>query len=340
MVAAKSDLEQYFVLLEESIVTLQQALDSTFLAALIETGDNLANQGRIQVENNQPDEATRQKLNDLYSQLFSLNVSVDVKRKAMQLALLKASQSETPKPNQQMTPDAIGYLISFLAETFGTFATENTVIDLAVGTGNLLATVLIALNQQNKQQSFVGVGVDNDETQLSISAMLVRYLGLLVTLYHQDALDGLHSKPANLAVADLPIGYYPIDERAAAFETHSEQGHSYAHHLLIEQSMNAIVPDGIGIFIVPSSFFDSEEAPNFLSWATKGHFLQGFLNLPTNLFGQAKEQKSLLIVQNKGEHSHQVKQVLGGNIPDLKDTAKMQDFTKQVTAWAVSNQLK
>ena len=62
-------------------------------------------------------------------------------RKAIQLVLLKAMKSSV-QMNHQMTPDAIGLFMSYLAEKWMDGRKEITVLDPVVGTGNLLYTVL------------------------------------------------------------------------------------------------------------------------------------------------------------------------------------------------------
>jgi len=38
----------------------------------------------------------------------------------------------------------------------------------------------------------------------------------------------------DVSMSDFPIEYYPNDQKAAEFLTGVKEGHSYAHHLLME----------------------------------------------------------------------------------------------------------
>lgn len=42
--------------------------------------------------------------------------------------------------------------------------------------------------------------------------------------------------------------------------TSTEEGHSYAHHLLLEQSMKYVKPDGFGLFLMPSGFLETDQS--------------------------------------------------------------------------------
>ncbi len=79
-------------------------------------------------------------------------------------------------------------------------------------------------------------------------------------MYHQDAVTALDIPQCDLAISDLPIGYYPLDENAKNYQTRAKEGHSYVHHLLIEQSMNYLKPGAFGVFLVPSSLFQTKES--------------------------------------------------------------------------------
>jgi site-specific DNA-methyltransferase (adenine-specific) len=135
----------------------------------------------------------------------------------------------------------------------------------------------------------------------------------------------------------LPVGFYPVDERAKQFATAAKSGHSYAHHLLIEQSVRMLAPGGLGLFFVPSDLFQTEEAAGLTAWLTQAALFQGLLNLPKGFFTSATAQKALLVVQKPGGSAKQVKQVLLGEFPDLNDRAAFAQFVDSVHSWAAQN---
>jgi site-specific DNA-methyltransferase (adenine-specific) len=177
-----------------------------------------------------------------------------------QLVLLKGSKTESLQPNHQLTPDSIGFLFVFLIEQL-TLKKEQPldILDIAVGMGNLLLTTVINLQAAN--YTVKGIGVDNDETLLAIAASDSLLMDEEIQLFHQDSLQDLLVDPVDYVIGDLPVGYYPNDQQAEKFATHSEKEHSYAHHLLMEQGMKYVKPDGFGLFLVPSNFLETEQGP-------------------------------------------------------------------------------
>ncbi len=93
---------------------------------------------------------------------------------------------------------------------------------------------------------------------LEVASVSTELQHLNVKLYHQDAVTALDIPQCDLAISDLPIGYYPLDENAKNYQTRAKEGHSYVHHLLIEQSMNYLKPGAFGVFLVPSSLFQTQ----------------------------------------------------------------------------------
>ncbi|MEG2644353.1 MAG: class I SAM-dependent methyltransferase, partial [Enterococcus sp.] len=253
-----------------------------------------------------------------------------------QLILLKGSMSENLQPNHQLTPDSIGFLFVFLIEQL-TLKKEQpiSILDVTVGMGNLLLTTIINLQAAN--YSVKGIGVDNDETLLAIAAADSLLVGEEVKLFHQDSLQDLLVDPVDYVVSDLPVGYYPNDQQAEKFMTHSEKEHSYAHHLLIEQAMNYVKSDGFGLFLVPSNFLETEQGPLLQKWLKDEVFLQGIIQLPDELFKSEHSRKSILLLQKKGETAEQAEKVLLVHLPSLKNPTNVTEFFKKFEDWKSSN---
>ncbi len=139
--------------------------------------------------------------------------------------------------------------------------------------------------------------------------------------------------PQDFVVSDLPVGYYPVDANAARFETKNDEGHSFAHHLLIEQQVRYLKEAGVGFFIVPTNLFDTPEGEKLLSYLQKETYVQAMLAFPRNLFKDVQFSKSLLIVQKRGKGAKQVSQVLLGDIPEFKNREKFRKFTLTFEKW-------
>ncbi|MGX7059948.1 class I SAM-dependent methyltransferase [Vagococcus humatus] len=333
----QTKVEQGFYLLQTSINQLVQTLEINFYDAYIETLDNIGDHNQVRVIEGQPSPDVVKKVEASYKELEELELLPEEKRKITQLVLLDGMRKEPIQQNHQLTPDAIGFLFVYLIEQLAP-KKKNPLLsihDLTVGMGNLLFTVLTNLTLAEYQ--LTSTGIDIDDTLLSIAASTADWLNLPVTLYHQDSLEPLLLDPSDIAIGDLPIGYYGLEEKSNQFRMQVEEGHSYAHHLLLEQSMKYVKENGFGIFLLPSNFMTTEQADKLKEWIAEDVYLQGIIQLPSSLFKNEQSQKSIVIVQNKGKRSRQAKEILVTALPSLKDPQHLQLFFNQFQDWCEDN---
>lgn len=160
-----------------------------------------------------PTKETTQRITALYEELKKLSFEPEEWRRLSQLLLLKGSQTEHLQANHQLTPDSIGFLFVFLIEQLYTNKKAPVkILDIAAGMGNLLLTVLLNLSNAGYQTE--GIGVDIDDTLLAVAASTSDLTQANVQYFHQDGLQELLIDPVDFAISDLPIGYYPNDEKA------------------------------------------------------------------------------------------------------------------------------
>ncbi len=334
-ILAQAETETLFKVLDQSVTILMQQLTVSYVDALIETGDNLLSHS-VHVEDGKPDEQQVDALQKLYQSVNLQSLDAETIRRAIQLALLKAIHNDRVDPNHQMTPDSIGLLTAYLIAKLVGNTTELSILDIAVGTGNLLTTVINQL-QPERSSAIHGYGVDNDDNQLAIAAMSMDLQQSPVELFHQDALDPLLMPKTMVAIGDLPVGYYPLDERVKDFKTSATNGHSYVHHLMMEQAMEHLLPGGWGVFLVPTNIFQSRASQGLLKWMSSAAYLQGLLNLPKNLFLDDKSRKSVVVLQKHGDKAQQAGKVLLGEFPSFEDTRAFEAFTAQIDEWVGQN---
>lgn len=323
-------------LFNKAINLLKEDLGSPYMDALVETGDNLLEKGKIMVEDGKPTEKSIKELKLVYAEFLTISLSSEEMRQVIQFALVNAGKVDKIQPNHQMTPDSIGLLIAYLLERILGSREEIKILDIAVGTGNLLSTLANHL-KQSKIKKIELFGVDNDDTMLAVAGTSFKMQQIETQLYHQDAIDNLITPKVDIVLSDLPIGYYPIDERVVNFETKSKKGHSFVHHLLIEQSMLQLLPGGWGMFLVPKKLFESVEAKSLLEVIQKQAHFQGILNLPADLFATQDSAKSLLLLQKRGNGAKQANPVLLGGFPAIKDREEFTKFLQQVDSWINKN---
>ena len=259
---------------------------------------------------------------------LSEDISKEEIRRGIQLAVLKGMK-QNAQPHHQMTPDSIGLLIGHIAGRLVDGEEDITLFDPAVGTGNLLYTVMNAIGKD-----VTASAVEIDELLVRLSAVIAELLEHPVTLLVQDALRPLLVDPVDITISDLPVGYYPDDDNGSNYELMPSEGHAYAHHLFIEQSINHTKPGGYGIFIVPANLFESEQTAKLHPFLKEKTIIRAIIQLPKSLFQNKAHEKSILILQKPFLEQKSSPDVLLAQVPDMKDKQAMARFLQEIDQWA------
>ncbi|MFP7493308.1 class I SAM-dependent methyltransferase [Terribacillus saccharophilus] len=248
-------------------------------------------------------------------------------RKGIQLAILKGMKGATQQQHM-LTPDTVAMLIGYLTNKLVGDNENFRMFDPAVGTGNLLTAVL---NQVEREVH--AYGSDVDPTLIQLAVMNANMQERRVEFFHQDSLRPFLLEPVDLVVSDLPVGYYPDDIQAAQFELKAEEGHSYAHHLFIEQSLHYTKEGGYLLLVVPNFLFESDQARALHTFLQQHAHIMGLLQLPDTMFKNESQAKSVLILQKKGSLTTAPKQALLVQLPSFKNPNAMANVLKQINDW-------
>ncbi|CAM3948092.1 class I SAM-dependent methyltransferase [Bacillus wiedmannii] len=319
-------VETLFSIFDSSAVVLRKELDVTYLEALVETGDNLFEGAILQEELS---ESAIERLNREYSTFNEETYKGEEIRKAFQLAILKGMK-EGVQANHEMTPDAVGMFMSYLFHKFMQGQNEITVLDPAIGTGNLMTTVF---NSAKEGLAMSGFGVEVDEVLIKLALVNANLQKHAIEFFHQDGLAPLYIDPVDAVVSDLPIGYYPNEIGASEYKLKADQGMSYAHHLFIEQSVKHTKEGGYLFFLVPNFIFESDQAPKLHAFIKETCFIQGLLQLPVSMFKNEKNAKSIFVLQKKGPSVTMPKQALLVELPKFSNMKAMENIMDQLNTW-------
>ena len=275
-------VEELFTVVNETATLLQEELNCSYLEALAETGENLFQESVIQDELS---ELSAKRLKKTYDSINLSRFTKEEIRKSFQLAILKGMK-ESVQPNHQMTPDTIGMLIGYLLKKF---IKNNTyrLLDPAVGTGNLLTA---AINQE-LDKSVEGIGIEIDDLLIKLAYINANLQEHPIQFYNQDSLESLFIEPVDAVISDLPVGYYPNDVRAADYQLKADEGHSYAHHLFIEQSIKHVKSGGYLFFVIPNGLFESEQSKKLHEYLKETVNIQGIIQLPETMFKNKQTAK-------------------------------------------------
>lgn len=335
--AEADTVQQVFAPLDEAITTLSDDLRVSYWAALPEELANL-NNNEIHVENGAPTAATIAQLTALGDRFKAAKAAVGLTatQTAIQLTIVKGMREAKIDANLMITPEAIGTLVATVADVILAGAPSTTILDPSVGTGNLLLTVMRQLPLAGDAHRH-GYGVDNNEDLLAVADAFARQLNESVEWFHQDGIAPLVVPPVDMVVNEPPVGYYPLDDVAKDFATRAEEGHSFAHHLFIEQGMHYVQDGGFGFFIIPTALFNSKEARGLTAWMAQQTYIQALLELPKGLFQDENVAKSILVLQKHGGAAQQAKQILLAGIPNPDDHRGIAEFFQNVRDWRKDN---
>lgn len=306
-------IEKAYGYLLENTQTIQNDLQTNFYDALVE-------QNAIYLDGQT--ELTLVKENN--QRLKDLNLSKEEWRRSFQYLLMKAAQTEPLQANHQFTPDGIGFLLVFLVDQLAS-SDQVDVLEMGSGTGNLAQTLM-----NNCQRSLDYLGLEIDDLLIDLAASMAEVMKADVNFAQGDAIRPQVLKESDVIISDLPVGYYPDDAIASRYQVASPQGHTYAHHLLIEQSLKYLKPGGVAIFLAPNDLLTSEQSPLLKKWMQDHAQVLAMVTLPENLFRSANLAKTIFVFRKQEE---EVVQPFVYPLTDLQDQEDLMKFRESFQNW-------
>ena len=306
-------IEKAYGYLLESTQTIQNDLQTNFYDALVE-------QNAIYLDGQT--ELTLVKENN--QRLKDLNLNKEEWRRSFQYLLMKAAQTEPLQANHQFTPDGIGFLLVFLVDQLAS-SDQVDVLEMGSGTGNLAQTLM-----NNCQRSLDYLGLEMDDLLIDLAASMAEVMKSDVNFAQGDAVRPQVLKESDVIISDLPVGYYPDDAIASRYQVASPQGHTYAHHLLIEQSLKYLKPGGVAIFLAPNDLLTSEQSPLLKKWMQDHAQVLAMVTLPENLFRSANLAKTIFVLRKQEEA---VVQPFVYPLTDLQDQEDLMKFRESFQNW-------
>ena len=306
-------IEKAYGYLLENTQTIQNDLQTNFYDALVE-------QNAIYLDGQT--ELTLVKENN--QRLKDLNLNKEEWRRSFQYLLMKAAQTEPLQANHQFTPDGIGFLLVFLVDQLAS-SDKVDVLEMGSGTGNLAQTLM-----NNCQRSLDYLGLEIDDLLIDLAASMAEVMKADVNFAQGDAVRPQVLKESDVIISDLPVGYYPDDAIASRYQVASPQGHTYAHHLLIEQSLKYLKPGGIAIFLAPNDLLTSEQSPLLKKWMQDHAQVLAMVTLPENLFRSANLAKTIFVLRKQEEA---VVQPFVYPLTDLQDQEDLMKFRESFQNW-------
>ena len=312
-------IEQAYTYLLENVQIIQNDLTTNFYDALIEqNGIYLDGQTNLEdvKKNNQA--------------LKRLALRKEEWLRTYQFLLMKAAQTEPLQANHQFTPDAIGHLMIFIIEQLWPTKTLS-LLELGSGMGILGASFLTSMN---KKVDYIGIEID--DLLIDLAASMVEVMDLQMGFVQGDAVRPQVLKESDFIVSDLPIGYYPDDQIASRYQVAAKDEHTYAHHLLMEQSLKYLKTGGYAIFLAPTDLLTSPQSDLLKGWLTEQAQLVAIIALPEDLFAQRAQSKTIFVLQKKvGEGTEPFVYPL----TSLRDPEILLEFKENFQNWCQEHEI-
>lgn len=312
-------IEQAYSLLLENVQKLQNTLLTNFYDALIEQNGSYLD-GDIELD------SVRQN----NEKLKALKLSKEEWRRAYQFLLMKAAQTEPLQANHQFTPDSIGFILTFLIDQLSKKGYID-ILEIGSGMGNLAETIL-----NNTQKNMDYLGLELDDLLIDISASIADVMDAKVSFVQGDAVRPQVLKESDVIISDLPVGFYPDDSIAARYEVASTQDHTYAHHLLMEQSLKYLKSGGYAIFLAPNDLLTSSQSDLLKKWLQKHAQIVAMIALPESLFGNAAYAKTIFVLKKQDE---QAVQPFVYALSDLQNQADLLTFSEKFQNWSRESEI-
>ena len=312
-------IEQAYTYLLENVQIIQNDLATSFYDALIEQNgiylDGQTNLEQVKKNNHA---------------LKRLALRKEEWLRTYQFLLMKAAQTEPLQANHQFTPDAIGHLMIFIIEQL--CPTEDlSLLELGSGMGILGA---IFLTSMNKKVDYLGIELD--DLLIDLAASMAEVMDLQMGFVQGDAVRPQVLKESDIIVSDLPVGYYPDDQTASRYQVAAKDEHTYAHHLLMEQSLKYLKTGGYAIFLAPTDLLTSPQSELLKSWLTEKAQLVAIIALPEDLFVQGAQSKTIFVLQKK---TGEAIEPFVYPLKSLRDPEILMEFKENFQNWCQEHEI-
>ncbi|MFW5794059.1 MAG: class I SAM-dependent methyltransferase [Bacillota bacterium] len=296
----QENIEKLYDVIDESAIILFDKYKIPYLKGIVKTCENIyANSADFS------DKEINEELETLLNSIKDITFQKEEIRKAIQYAILKGLKHEKIS-NQMITPESIGVLMSYFIEKLYDKKSYR-IYDPLLGTGNLITTVA---NQIEKDVELIGV--DNFGISYELAQSLFSMLGYGDKVFFQDTLT---SKNIN---ADVIISDFSAVQQDQVYK-------------IIDYQLNNLKPDGYFIFMVDNTFFKELNVKEFIKVISENWYLFGMVVLPNEVF--KNQEKSMVILQNRGINFIQPDSFLMAEIPSFTDKEGLNKVIRQLNNW-------
>lgn len=260
-------VDKFYDLIDDCCMLLNEKLHLNYFECLIRVCNDIV----YEVNENKLSDDDVLLLQYKYEQLTHVEITNEDVRQAMQLLIIKAMKHISMNL-EIMTPDYINYIIAYIINTYYNDKKIIDVLDVEVGTGNLINAISNFVNCDTNL-----IGVENNKMLIELCKANTEIQNNEISLYFQDVLTVIYDK-VDVSVGDLDSvinndKYYPYE--------------------ILLNYLNNIKDDGLFIYLIENDFFNQKQINDFK--AKFNGTMLGLIVLPHELFNKDHIGKSILI---------------------------------------------
>ena len=260
-------IDKFYDLIDECCMLLNEKIKLNYFDALIRVANDIV----YDIDDSKLDDSDILILQEKYNQINELTISNEEVRQAMQLLIIKAMKHINMNL-EIMTTDYINYIISYIIDSYCKNKKQISILDVEVGTGNLITTVSNFIHNDTNL-----IGIENNKLLINLCKANCDLQNNDISLYFQDTLTKLNE------VVDVVIGDLDC----------IVQDNKYYPYEIINKYIENIEDDGLFIYLIENDFFNKDQINEFKA-KFKGTLL-GLIVLPNELFNKNHIGKSILV---------------------------------------------
>lgn len=211
-------------------------------------------------------------------------------RLVMQLLIVQGLKHKSI-PLDVMTPDGIALLFAFIIKGLFNNQSELSILDLTVGTGNLLLS--IANHIESKEVTLTGI--EHNELLIQVAKANADMQYHEIDLFFQDALQHTFLTP-DMIVADFDSYEYNNNQYQSKLYQLGVRDFSY---LAIERHLGSGHEGTFHLYLIPNDFFSKPHSQEMKRLMDEYCEMLAFIVLPNTMFVDPSKSKSILLLKNK-----------------------------------------
>ena len=140
-----------------------------------------------------------------------------------------------------------------------------------------------------------------DDLLIDLAASMADVIGLQAGFVQGRCRSSTNAQRNDVVISDLPVGYYPDDAVASRHQVASSQNIPTPITCSWNKGLKYLKSDGYAIFSLRVICWPALKVTLLKGWLKEEANLVAMISLPENLFANAKQSKTIFILQKKSE---------------------------------------